>query len=221
MKKFTLSSLVALVLAPALPLSAATILTETFTSSTAVIIPDDDSSGVVQSIMPSTGIAILDHVSVTLTTTGGWNGDLFAYLWHNGTLTTLVNRPGKSVAAPDGSSTSGLTVTLDDAGPADIHSVPVSGVGAVTGTWQPDGRNVDPAMALDTSPRGQALADFIGQPAAGEWRLFIADVATGEQATLTSWSVTLTGPDVVPEPSSSILLASAGLLAIGRRRRKA
>jgi hypothetical protein len=193
--------------------TAATIVTETFTMSTASIIPDGDLSGVVQTINPVTTIDTVDNITITLNTTGGWNGDLYAYLWHNGTLSVMVNRPGRTLANPIGSATSGMTLMLSDAATTDLHLA----TGALSGTFQPDGRDIAPSAALNTSPRTDALADFIGQTASGDWRLFIADVSSGDQANLTSWSITLTGP--VPEPSSALLLLPLAGAILRRRRR--
>jgi hypothetical protein len=219
MKKLILTSICGTALALCPEASAATIITETATLSSTAVIPDGDLSGLLQSLVHTSNIAVLTHVSLTLNTTGGWNGDLFAYLWHNGKLVTVVNRPGKTAAMPDGSSSSGMSVTLDDAAATDLHAAVAAAGMAVSGNFQPDGRDADPLVVLDTSPRPDKLADFNGDAGGGQWRLFIADVASGEVATVTSWTVTLTG-EQIPEPSASVLLLS-GLALLGRRRRRA
>ena len=193
---------------------AATIITETFSMNASVVIPDADLAGVVQTITPGTSLASLDRVTVTLVTSGGWNGDLYAYLWHEGVLSVLINRPGRSVTMPDGAAIVGMSVELADAAGTDIHLAP----GAFSGSFQPDGRDVHPSAALDTSPRNDSLADFLSTAPDGAWRLFIADVAGGEEATLVSWSISLTGPQAVPEPGSC-LLAGVALCCLLRRRR--
>ncbi len=194
------------------PAMAATVITETFFVSTSSVIPDGDLSGLVQVINPSTSITNVDLITITLNTTGGWNGDLYAYLWHNGTLSVMVNRPGRTLANPLGSATSGMTLTLADSATTDLHIAS----GALNGTFQPDGRDIHPTLALDTSSRTDSLADFIGLPAAGDWRLFIADASSGDEATLVSWSITLTG--AIPEPGSTLFLLSMVGLAARRRR---
>ena len=51
----------------------------------------------------------------------------------------------------------------------------------------------------------------------GSWTLFVADLVSGDAATLNSWSLTITGE--VPEPGEAVLVilgAIAGLLAVFR-----
>ena len=193
---------------------AATIITETFSLSTSAAIPDGDLSGLLQIINPSTTIDSIDTITITLNTTGGWNGDIYAYLWHDGLISVLLNRPGRNTSLPDGSASSGMTLTLADSAATDVHLAP----GALIGTFQPDGRDIHPLSALDTSPRTDSLADFASHPASGEWRLFIADTASGGQATLTSWSVSITGPTSIPEPTTGLFTLAAVGFASRRRR---
>lgn len=193
---------------------AANIITETFSLSTSAVIPDGDLSGLLQIINPSTTIDTIDSITMTLNTTGGWNGDMYAYLWHDGVISVLLNRPGRTALLPDGSASSGMTLTLADSAATDVHMAP----GALSGTFQPDGRDIHPLSAFDTSPRTDLLADFASHPASGEWRLFIADTATGGQATLTSWSISITGPSSIPEPAAGLLALAAVGIASRRRR---
>ena len=122
--------------------TAATIITETFAMNASVVIPDGDLSGVVQTITPNTSLASLDRVTVTLVTIGGWNGDLYAYLWHDGVLSVLINRPGRTATLPDGAGVVGMSVEFADAAFTDIHLAP----GAFTGSFQPDGRDIHPLL---------------------------------------------------------------------------
>ena len=199
--------------------SQAAVISQTFSLSNAATVPDGDLSGLVQSITPTTTITNLDSITVTLNTTGGWNGDLYAYLWHGGEISVLLNRTGRnsSPAGIIGSGTGGMSLTFDDAAPADIHNAPGGFGSALTGTFQPSGRNIHPLNALDTTPRTAMLGTFIGDPAAGEYRLYIADVAAGDTATLVSWSITLTG-QAIPEPGTAALGLLAGLTLLRRRR---
>ncbi len=169
---------------------AATILTESYSMAQTALIPDASASGVLQSInVASSALASITSMTVTLTTTGGWNGDLYAYLWHDGIITTLINRVGVTAATPDGNSTSGMSLTFSDAAATDVHTL----TGALNGTYQADGRTADPATVLDTSARLNALSLFNSTTPTGVWRLFIADVAGGDEASLINWGFSLTG----------------------------
>lgn len=134
---------------------------------------------------------------------------------HDTGYAVLLNRPGRSLTTPEGSATVGMNLTFSDFAALDVHTgIPMSG-GAVTGTWQPDGRITDPLSVLDTDPRPAMLSDFNTLDPSGTWTLFVADQSPGETSTLQSWSMSITG---VPEPATAILtpLSAAALL---RRRR--
>lgn len=192
-------------------------ISETFTNATATVIPDGDLNGLLQSINPTTTIGTLTRLTVTLETTGGWNGDLYAYLWHDGLISVLLNRIGRTSAEDAGSPGSGLSVSFEDVATTDIHQAMFTVGNPLIGTFQPDGRFIHPDSSLDSTGRTSLLDAFIGSPASGEYRLFIADVATGDVATLTNWSITLTGT-AVPEPSAILLSALALPLLLRRRR---
>jgi len=145
---------------------------------------------------------------------GGWNGDLYAYLRHGSGFSVLLNRPGRSLDELQGSGTVDLSVVFDDLALADIHTA-IPSLGSASGTFQPDAREIDPDNALDTSPRTAFLSSFEGLDANGDWTLYVADVATGDTMTLGSWSLSVTG---VPEPSAALLGAMGACLALRRRR---
>jgi len=199
----------------ALPAAASTTwIGPAWTVSTAI--PDNDDVGFSDSrALSIPGISAIASVTVNLNFIGGWNGDLYAYLVHGSGFSVLLNRPGRSGSNPDGSSSSGMSITITDSATMDIHTaIPMSG-GSVSGTYQPDGRTTDPLNTLDTDARPAMLADFVTLDPAGSWTLFVADQAAGEQSTLQSWSLTVTG---VPEPGTT-LLALLGVLPLLRRRR--
>lgn len=158
-------------------------------------IPDNDANGLLFSQTIDPDFRTIGSVTVNFHTTSGWNGDLYSYLGHTSGMTVLLNRAGTTDASSDaGSPSSGFNVTFSAGASTDIHTgIPSSG--AVTGTWQPDGRNVDPAVVLATSPRTAVLSSFNGLDPSGEWHLFAADVSAGETATLTSWGITVRPPD--------------------------
>jgi subtilisin-like proprotein convertase family protein len=194
--------------------SASTIWTNTWNVSTAI--PDNDDVGYSDTrSVAAAGITQIESVTVNLNFAGGWNGDLYAYLVHDSGFSVLLNRPGRSLASPDGSATVGMAITLDEFAATDLHTgIPSSG-GVVSGVYQPDGRIVDPLLVLDTDARPATLASFVGLNGNGSWTLFVADQSPGETATLTSWGLSITA---VPEPSTALLGGLACLLLLRRKR---
>jgi hypothetical protein len=190
------------------------------------IIPNNDSSGIAETITLPSGIQSITDVQLTLNIGGTpdltpFNGNYFAYLTDGSTTVTLLNRvgtaPGSTVTDMFGYSDMGFDITLADGNP-DIHTYQtdpytLSG-GQLTGTWGPD---------------GDALSAFDGQGSAGTWTLFIADESEGGGGNLDSWSLDVTGfpgaiPPGVPDDSSTmeLLFVGVGLLALYsiRQRRK-
>lgn len=195
--------------------SAITLLTESYFFGTEVTIPDNDLVGIARTEMVLGQINKIESIEVGLQITGGWYGDLYGYLTHGSGFVVLLNRPGLSIDFPDGSSGAGMDLIFDDAASEEVHTaMPMSGM--ARGRFQPDGREEDPRSSLDPSPRTTSLQNFRGLDPRGEWTLFLADVGLGEEATLTGWSLTITG---IPEPSSVFLLGLGCCLQGIRRRR--
>jgi subtilisin-like proprotein convertase family protein len=218
--KHNLLPLVALALAASSGLvSAATTLVHPKAVGTEI--PDDDASGLVSQIAVSS-TELITGLQVTLVTSGGWNGDLYAYLEHNGVISVLLNRAGVTSSNSAGASSSGMNVTFADTALEDVHSGLSDVFGELaTGTFQPDGRAADPGVVLDSSPRTLSFVGFTGQVAGGDWTLFIADLSGAETATLDSWSLALTTElSAIPEPGAMMplgALCAAGLLLRSRR----
>lgn len=57
----------------------------------------------------------------------------------------------------------------------------------LTGTWQPDGRNVDPNAVTNLSPRTSLLNSFQTLGGSGDWALYVADLSSGDSHVLESW----------------------------------
>src|ERR1041385_7864545 len=139
----------------------------------------------------------LTDLSVSFTTSGGWNGDLYAYLSHGSGLAILLNKVGASGSDPDGYSTSGFNnITLHLGGTTDIHGVlnPSSG----NSTYAADGR-----LAYTDTTRANTLSVFNGVNPNGDWTLYFEDTSAGNTATLSSWAVNIAA---VPEPVTWALL---------------
>ncbi|MCX6879072.1 MAG: proprotein convertase P-domain-containing protein, partial [Verrucomicrobia bacterium] len=142
---------------------------------------------------------------------------LYAYLEHNGVISVLLNRPGRTAADPAGAASSGMQLRFADSAPTDIHTAISGTFGALaSGTYQPDARAADPDLVTDASPRSLYLSGFTGQVADGNWTLFVADLSGGDVATLGTWSLSL---NVVPEPSAALLVLCGAAGTLLRRRR--
>lgn len=191
-------------------------------------VPDGNASGLVSTIqVPDLGLTITGlTVSLTLRggLGGGWNGDVYAYIAHEGVLGMLLNRPGRSASSSLGYADNGfLDVTFDDTALGDVHEYRALGGGnPVTGLWQPDARATDPDAVLDTDARTLFLSGFENLPAAGEWRLFVADVSPGGAFVVENWGITFHSDiGLVPEPGALAAGAALALLAVWQSRRRA
>jgi subtilisin-like proprotein convertase family protein len=204
-------------------LSGLTAQGDVFQETVNTAIPDGNPGGLESTIDVGGLAGQLEDITVSLDISGGFNGDLYAYLGHGDTgFAVLLNRVGKTAVDSFGYSDPGFHIVLSDAASLDIHTYGGNGDLPLTGTWQPDGRNVDPQLVLDTSPRTAQFDSFIGSDPNGAWTLFVADMAGGGgQAVLQSWDINLAVVSV-PEPGAGKLfsvMAGAGLFQYLRRRR--
>ena len=133
-------------------------------------------------------------ITVELNISGGYNGNLAAYLVApNGTVVTLMNEPGVGVDG-FGASSSGMDITLSDAGSTSIQSV-TGGSGILMGTYQAD----------------QTLGTFDNSVADGTWDIYFADLRSGGgNPTLNSFTLDI----AVPEPVT-LALPIFGALLLG------
>ena len=196
----------------------------TYSISVNAAIPDGNPVGLVSSTNIS-GLPIgITSVQVDLNITGGFNGDLYAYLLGpNGGFAVLLNRVGLTAGNPFGYGNAGFNITLAD-GYSNIHNYQSGGYtitgGQLVGTWASDGRNINPqspGAVFDPASTAAGLAVFNGANPNGQWTLFVADLAGGGgSSTLVSWGLTI----AIPEPQTWVLLTGGAAMLFGLRRRK-
>ena len=194
-----------------------------FTFAVNQTVPDNNVIGLTLSTNLTVLGGSIGTVTVTLDLSGGFNGDLYAYLaGPGGQLSVLLNRVGVSnTASQFGYSDGGMNVTFSDAGANNIHYYQtVPGYSLNGTTWQPDGRNLDPQSnpnLIGAASPSTPLSLFTGTNPNGTWTLFLSDVSAGAQSTLLSWDLDIT---TVPEPSTLALMAAGlgGVLLLFCRR---
>jgi len=193
-------------------------LTTNLVNSTVTAIPDGSPVGVMEQFTVSGLGGSISNVQVTLDITGGFNGDLYAYLVNpQGQLAVLLNRPGVTGSNPFGYGDSGMNITLSGLAANNIHDYGSQPGYSLNGTtWAADGRNVSPLAAGDTLYGTSTTANlslFQNADANGVWTFFIADLAAGGGgASLNSVILNIM---TVPEPQSTWLMLGGGLMLFG------
>jgi|ERR1051325_1387274 subtilisin-like proprotein convertase family protein len=155
----------------------------------------------------------ITEVQVKLKITGGYNGDLYAYISHDNVLIPLLNRVGVGTGDAFGSSDSGFDVTFTTTG-SDVHLASAGG-GQLTGTYQADGRQISPISAASAFDAAGtiALSAYNDLNPNGDWFLFVADVSGGGGTShINSWEVDIAA---VPEPSEVALEIFTALTILG------
>jgi subtilisin-like proprotein convertase family protein len=229
MKMLKLTGLVALAVVLPFCAAQAQFVTNVTYTSVNTPIPDGNPVGLTSStnISGLYSLSTVSSVTVNLDITGGFNGDLYAYLaGPGGGFAVLLNRTGITSGNSFGYSDTGFNITLSDSAANNIHlyqndSPSYNGSGQLTQIWAPDGRNIDPQSspsAFDSASPTADLSSFNGANPNGTWTLFVADLSSGGQGTLVSWGLTVV---TVPEPQTWVLIAGGlGLLLAVNRRRK-
>ena len=96
--------------------------TSSFTNSTVTAIPDGSPVGLMEQFNVSGAGGSVSNVQVTLDLTGGFNGDLYAYLaGPQGQFAVLLNRVGVTGSNPFGYGDAGMNITLDGLAGNNIH----------------------------------------------------------------------------------------------------
>lgn len=196
------------------------------TTTVGTAIPDGNPTGLTSTANISTLPGTITSISVTLDITGGFNGDLYAYLAGPvGGFSVLLNRTGVTTGNSFGYSDPGFSVTFTDTAANSIHlyqanSPTFNGTGQLLGTWAPDGNEIDPQSnpSLFNANAANDLTSFLGNAANGNWTLFVADMSPGGQSTLVNWGMTVV---TAPEPQTWVMVAGGiGLLFVLNRGRK-
>lgn len=186
------------------------------------VIPDASLTGWGSTITASgfSSEAKVVDITVTLNLSGGYNGDLYAYISSGDQKAILLNRVGRGEVgiSRTGYGDSGMSITFSDDAAGNIHSYKQDPDWATKingGTWQPDGRDIAPGASLSTFQNAsinKQLSVFkntvLGN---GDWTLFIADVSGGNQSVLSSWSLSITA---IPEPIHIALGFFGGLFGL-------
>lgn len=219
--KNTLYSLLAVLLIPGLSIAAMVSFDVNQT------IPDNDPIGIQnsQTLSGYSGAIVSLQVELVISPLnfGGWTGDYFVTLQHDSGFSVLLNRPGVVSGDNLGYGDNGFNMVFDEGGD-DVHlyqsfAFSLDGIGALIGTWSPDGRVTDPLSVLETDPRPAALSSFTGLDPNGLWTLFVADNNFNGDGQLVSWGLNVNTTSI-PEPSTLGLLAT-GLLLFLRRKKSA
>ena len=140
----------------------------------------------------------LQAVAVDLYLTGGWNGDLYAYLVHSSGFTVLLDHIG---TGPYGDSHAGMNVTFVDDGTA---------FGATQGDLNLYAGGPNPGGLWNPDNTAGSLGSFLSTSPNGTWSLFIADLSGGGVTTVNTWGLQM---DIVavPEVETWVAAALAGL----------
>lgn len=196
MKKLILASLLASLTSLS---SFATIYSTNWSTgfANAGVVPDNNFSGWSDTrtvgAMPA---GPFNSLSVDLHLTGGWNGDLYAYLVHDTGFTVLLNHVGVGVSGVGafGYGDAGMNVNLASSGTS-IHQYGGNNTFSAppTGSWMTDNTSGNLASFLSTDPNGT-------------WSLFIADQSGGGVTTVQSWGLQM---DIVAVPEVETWVAAA------------
>jgi subtilisin-like proprotein convertase family protein len=205
-------------------------ITNSVTASPNTAVPDGNPVGMVSTLSLSGMTGVVSNITVALNITGGFNGDLYAYLVSpTGGMVVLLNRVGLGAANIFGAGDAGFDISLNAAFAKNIHDYQsvsgylslLNGNGQITGGWQPDQRLISPDAApsvFDTAPDGSGnLNSLYGSDPNGVWTLFVADLSSGGQSKLVSWGLTVV---TVPEPQTWTLLGGGLVVLWGMTRRR-
>ncbi len=209
MKKFgwILAGIAALALA--IPVIAGTTTTFTTTDGAVAIADNTGALGNCQTITVAAMPTQIDDITVEITASHSWVGDLtFRLDPPAGTNLTVLNRPGR-VATGAGNSddlVTGTPVTYSDTAASAVSAEAMGTAcgGVINGTAGCED-NYLPAPNVGDTPiagEGTTFAQFDTLDPNGVWTLCAGDSAAGDTGTLTSWSITVSSSPVELESFS-------------------
>lgn len=188
----------------------ATLYTTNWTVNAAI--PDGDANGwVSQKTVDTMPAGTFQSVSVNLTLSGGWNGDLFAYLVNDTGFCVLLDRVGmgESGVGAYGYGDAGMNnILLSDSGSVNIHAYG----GGNTFSSIPANATFLPDDSAITIANAGSLASFLGGSPNGTWTLFVADLSAGSVTTVQEWGLQM---DIVAVPEVETWIAAALAGAFG------
>ena len=229
--KIIQTSVMLVLLAAGLQSARAQFITNDFSFSVMSTVPDGNASGLANHQFLAGMTGTITNVSVTLNLSyapgdTAFNGDLYAYLaGPNGGFAILLNRTGVTGGNSFGYDDTGFNVAFTTSATHNIHfyqslTYNLNGNGQLTGTWQPDGRAIDPQSSpslFDSTIPSALLDSFNGTDPNGTWTLFLADLSNGGKSQLVNWNLQVS---TVPEPPSWTLFAMGAAWLVGGRFRQ-
>jgi hypothetical protein len=198
-----------------------------FTWSGLTAIPNG--GGISQNILVSGVTGSITDVNLSLqldgdARLGAASGDYYAYLTYGTKTSVLLNRIGvvSDPASEFGFDDNGFNLTFDDAAASgDIHLLGnMANDDILTGSWQPDGRNVLPSAVTDATARTSLLSVFNGLlDPNGNWTFFVGDeFNSGTVGSLAGLKLSITTKDIVTDPGTdpvAVPESTAGVLLAG------
>jgi hypothetical protein len=176
-----------------------------------IVVPDNTPAGASSSIAAvnilNPTIFTFDSVVINVSVAHTWIGDLTVTLSHNGVDVQLFRRPGTSGIGSSGDWLVGVYTfaTVGTAFPNTGNTVPGT-------TYAQTNNSASTQLVPPADP--DTFAAFTGMDLNGTWTLTITDNASGDTATISSWSMNITS---VPEPGTFALLGVMAAGAIGVR----
>jgi len=172
----------------------------------ALAITDDAYDGTLASMesdtisVPADGTDLVTAATIEIGMTHTWIGDLvFKLESPSGTVVTLMHRPGSPPSGLGDSSDLDLAfpILFDDAAPSGVSAedmgATIGGAEIVGDPINASPDNYIPDATGDPDPAVlDALAEFAGEVAVGDWTLYIGDDAGGDIGELDQWTLNLT-----------------------------